>query len=163
NLAIETDQLIAEGLSAADAKAGARRTFGNVARAQEQFYDSRRAMWFNDLRHDAMHATRMLAKTPGFALVAILTVAIGIGTTTAIFSVVYAVLLRQLPYRDSDRLVYIWSTDRNHQIMRVSHPDLVDWRTQSHTLEDLVAWGSIEAVLTGTAEPERLQTAVYEG
>jgi predicted permease len=107
HLELETDRLIAEGMAADEARAAARRAFGNVTQARERYYESRRVMWFDDLRTDVRHARRTLFRHPGFALVAVLTLAFGIGANTAIFSVVYAILLRPLPFNDAGRIVRI--------------------------------------------------------
>lgn len=108
HLQLEIDRLQQEeGLSAEEAHGAARRAFGNVTRAEERFYESTHALWWDHLRQDARYAVRTLMKTPGFAVTAIATMAIGIGATTAIFSVVDATLLRPLPYPDPGRLVSI--------------------------------------------------------
>jgi putative ABC transport system permease protein len=107
HLDIEADRLVAEGMTPDEARAAARQAFGNVTRARERYYESRRVRWMDDLRTDIRHARRTLFKHPGFALVAVLTLAFGIGANTAIFSVVHAILLRPLPFKDADRLVRI--------------------------------------------------------
>jgi predicted permease len=107
HLEIEAERLVAEGMAADEARAAARRAFGNVTLVRERYYASRRVMWLDDLRTDVRQARRTLLRHPGFALVAILTLAFGIGANTAIFSVVHAVLLRPLPFKDADRLVRI--------------------------------------------------------
>jgi predicted permease len=101
----ETERGVNEGLSAEEARAAALRTFGNVARAQERFYESQRVMWLDNAYRDLRYAIRTLFRNPAFSVVVLLTLAIGIGSTTAIFSVVHALLLKPLPYPDSDRLV----------------------------------------------------------
>ena len=111
NIALDTDRLIAEGLSPEDARTAALRAFGNITRTQERFYESHRLMWLDDLRSDVRYALRTLIKTPGFSVVAVLTLALGISANTAIFSVVNSLLLRTLPVRDPGRLVRLAGVD----------------------------------------------------
>ncbi|MGA2419949.1 MAG: ABC transporter permease, partial [Candidatus Acidiferrum sp.] len=104
---------------------------------------------------DVRYGLRMLAKAPGFAAVAIFTLALGIGATTAIFSVVHAVLLQPLPFPEPDRLVAAIGTDaRNNERGRpLSYPDFADLRKQSRTLESLAAYDAVDFTLTGGGEP----------
>jgi putative ABC transport system permease protein len=108
----------------------------------------------------------MLWQRPGFTLVAALTLALGIGANTAIFSVVNAVLLRSLPYSDPDRLVVLWQANERNRNIHVSHLNLVDWREQSRSFESFSAysgrWGGKMTVIGGN-EPERaFAVAVYQ-
>jgi hypothetical protein len=136
HLVLETDRLIAEGLSPEDAAIIARRTFGNVTRVRERFYESRRSMWLEDLRQDTRFAFRSLRRSPAFMAVAVLTLTIGLGASTAIFSVVNAVLLRPLPYSNPDQLLLI-----EHPPLSGSPLWLRDaWRARARTLADFAGF-----------------------
>ncbi len=113
--------------------------------------------FFQDIRY----TLRMLRKNPGFALAAVMTLALGIGGNTAIFSVINAVLLRPLPFQNPERLVTLWESSPQHEMDRaaVSPPNFVDWSTQSQTLEHIAAYRYWGFVLTGGGEPERITGA----
>ena len=111
------------------------------------------AIFLQDLRY----ALRMLAKSPGFTLVAVLTLALGIGANTAIFSVVNAVLLRPLPYPQSERLVFLSESSEQIPDMSISMANFRDWEKQNSVFESMVAYRNEDVVLTGKGEPERLR------
>jgi putative ABC transport system permease protein len=110
------------------------------------------------LLQDLRYGARMLAKKPGFTLVAILTLAIGVGANTAIFTVINAALLRPLPYEDAERLMVVDTTMRREavEVRATSYPDFVDWRDQNTVFERIAARNSASFTLTGGAEPERV-------
>jgi putative ABC transport system permease protein len=99
----------------------------------------------------------MLRRSSGFAIVAVLTLAIGIGANAAIFSVVNSVLLRPLPFPESQRIVWIWETDENRNVHRgtASQAEFLDWRDRNHSFEELAAWRELFFTLTGNGEPEQ--------
>src|SRR5229473_717888 len=106
---------------------------------------------------DLRYAFRMLAKSPGFTLVAVLTLALGIGANTAIFSVVNAVLLRPLPYPEPNHLVFLGEWSEQIPEMSISMANFNDWRNQNKVFESMVAYQNDNVVLTGKGEPERLR------
>jgi putative ABC transport system permease protein len=113
------------------------------------------------LLQDIRYGIRMLAKNPGFTAIAVLTLALGIGANTAIFSVVNAELLRPLPFRDPGQLVRVATANaRLHTVSgAVSYPDFADWRSQNHVFQDIAAYVDSSFALTGTERPAHLQAA----
>lgn len=113
---------------------------------------------------DLRYGLRMLAKNPGVSVIAVLTLALGIGANTAIFSVVSAVLLNPLPYKDPDRLVSLWENVPEHGRWRAAPANFLDWKKQNTVFEDVAAFGGSTATLTGDGDPEQLSgTAVTPG
>jgi predicted permease len=156
HLQLEMDRLREDGLSEEEAATAARRTFGNVTRAEERFHESSRWLWFEHLCQDIHFGLRILRRNPGFTAVAVLTLALGIGANTAIFSLIHAVLLRPLPFPQPDRLVRIWerraaSRDANFP---VSGHEFAAWREQSHVFERMALFDTGALTLTGRGDPE---------
>src|SRR5215475_13475382 len=111
---------------------------------------------------DLRYGARMLLKKPGFTLIAVATLALGIGANTAIFSVVNAVLLRPLPYAEPGRLVALWETNTRRLETRdsISYPNFFDWRAQSKSFERMASYYTTGTALTGIATPVNLHSAV---
>ena len=112
----------------------------------------------NTLWQDLRFGVRMLAKKPGFTLIALITLALGIGANAAIFSVVNAVLLRPLPYDEPQQLVYLSERHPKYESMSISYPDFSDWRAQNNVFENIGVVNFRDYNLTGSGEPERLVT-----
>ena len=149
----ETQRLVEdENLNFAEAKAQAVRSFGNLTASQERFYESRRLLWVDDLRRDFSYAMRAIRKSPGFAATAVLTLALGIGATTAIYSVVDTILLEPLPFANSDRLVRVVENEVRGLSGRVFQRgvSIQEWGARTTTLTDLIAVGQSIPTLVAT-------------
>ncbi len=160
HLEIEIDDNIARGMRPDDARSAAFRKFGNPSRIREEIYRMNTISFVETLGQDLRYTLRTLRKTPGFAIFTVLTLALGIGANTAIFSAINAVLLRPLPYKSPSRLVTIWADHhlRGGPVDEWTNPaDFFDWRGQSHTFEDMAALGGWAPTLIGTGEPELLR------
>ena len=158
HIQLETERLQEQGLSYEDARTAARRSFGNVTNTQEHFYESSHLLWWDNFWQDIRYAARMLRKSPGFAAIAILTIALGIGATTAIFSVVDATLLHPLPYPHPEQLVTI--TDDLPGVgardVGISVPEWHDFQ-RSGIFQYVSALGGGDTNLTGASEPARIR------
>src|SRR5437870_1568147 len=134
-------QGMAQGMAQAEAHRRARLDLGGIEQTKEKCRDARRVNWIQDLIQDIRYGLRILRKSSGFTAVAVLTLALGIGATTAIFSVVDAVLLRSLPYRDPQRLVSFFEdlSKVGYPRIRVSPPTYLDLKAQTRVFEDVAA------------------------
>ena len=156
HLSEEADERRANGLAADEARAAATRDFGNVLRVREET----RAAWgwasIERLFQDMRSATRMIRRDRAFAAVAILTLALGIGATTAILNVVHALVIRSLPLPDADRLVVLYATTPSREIFRdtTSFHDFSAWKLQSHAFDDAAAYRQDDFNITGDPFPE---------
>ncbi|HET8547442.1 MAG TPA: ABC transporter permease, partial [Bryobacteraceae bacterium] len=162
HLGLETRERIERGESPQQAAAGARREFGNATLIAELTREQWGWVALERLLRDVAHGARTLRRTPGFAVVAVLTLALGIGAGTAIFSVVHTVLLRPLPFPESERLVTLWTTAPEMNLPRafVGIANYLDWRAQNRVFEDIAITRPIANLnLTGQGTPERLEGA----
>jgi predicted permease len=150
-----TEANIARGMAPDAARTDAMKGFGDLTRMSERAYDVRASRWLDAMWQDLRFGVRTLFRNPGFAAVAVLTLALGTGATSSIFSFVYAVVLKPLPYPEPDRLVSVVE-HRNGVNMALSIPDYLDWRAAATSFEQLAASTSITANLTGRDDPERV-------
>src|SRR4030095_14860663 len=137
HLELQVEANIKSGMSPEEAREKAMRSFGNVNRAVDAAYDVKGGGLFDTLVEDVRYGVRMLAKHKAFTSVAVLTLALGIGANTAIFSVVNELLLSPLPYRDAEQIVMLWevSPEGRHQ-NTTSRAKFRSWRTQSTSYHD---------------------------
>jgi putative ABC transport system permease protein len=157
HIARETEENIARGMTPGEAHLAARRKFGNTTLAVEAARRIWVPAWIDQLRQDIRYSLRMLVKHPGVATVAILTLAMGIGLTTAVFSVVHAVLIRPLPYADGDRIVVVHETFR--QAGNASAGHFQDWTAHSTVFEHTGAGVAATYNLGDGGDPERVRGA----
>jgi putative ABC transport system permease protein len=142
NIALDIDRLMAEGMSSDEARSAALRAFGNVTRAQERFYESRRLMWLDDLQRDVRYALRTFVKNPGFTAVAIVTLGLGIGVNNTLFIVVNAVCLRGLPIERPERVLFVNTRDARHRELGLSYRDFDNARTSVPAFAGLAAFAN---------------------
>lgn len=150
---LEADRLEELGFSPEDARTAALRTFGNMTRVRERWYESGRCVWLEDCWQDLRYALRILLKNPAFSLVAVLTLTLGVGANTAMFSIVNAVLFRPIPFRDSQQLVRVFFNDPRLGLrdMPASKPELDDLLTRADVFQDATPVGGGSVNLTGAA------------
>jgi predicted permease len=155
---------IANGMSQEEARSAALRSFGNPTLVRDQARSAWSWNWLETGVRDIKYGARTLARSPGFALIAILVMAFGIGATTSLFTIVRAVLLKPLPFRDPGNLVMVYehfraSTGNGFNV--VAPADFRDWREQTHGFQDMAAWRNYGFNLTGEHQelPETVQAA----
>jgi len=157
-LEIETDENIARGMTPEEARYAARRKLGNPTQIREEIYRMNSLTFIESLWQDVRCGLRMLRKNAGFAMVAVLTLALGIGANTAIFSVIHAVLLSPLPYDHPDRITLVRESNpsKGFEQFSVSPPNYMDWKNAAGAFEQMASMSRGQFSYTGGAEPERL-------
>lgn len=166
-LQFHLDQQIAEnlaaGMSPGEARAAALRAFGNPALLREQARETWSWMWLEKSWRDMRYGARRLWRSPGFSVMAVMVMALGIGASTALFTVVQNVLLKPLPFRDPSHLVMVYEHFRDSQYPYnvVSPGDFRDWRRETHAFQSMAAWRWYGYNLTGENNelPEKVQAA----
>lgn len=155
----QVEKRIRSGMSRAQALREVRLEFGGSEQVKEECRESHGVQGVEVLCRDLSYGLRMLCKSPGFTVAVLLTLALGIGATTAIFSIVYGVLLKPLPYRDAGRLVVLNETTPKVGLVSVSYPNFQDWRAQSKTFSQMAAVNSVTFNLGGIDQPEHISGA----
>jgi predicted permease len=156
------DENIRRGMPPEEARRAARIKLGGVTQLKETNRELRSLPVIETFLQDARYAFRMLRKNPGFTAVAVLTLALGIGANTAIFSVVYAVLLKPLPYANPNQLVSAFQANTQEGVPEdgTSYPNFEEWRAQNHVFSDLSTINFHQLTLTGSGEPSVVNTCV---
>jgi predicted permease len=159
HLRLLTERYVRHGMTPEEASAAARRQFGNMAVLREDRREMQTVVAIETVARDIAYAARTLRRSPAFAGAVVLTLALGIGANTAIFSVYDAVVMKPLPYADPERLVMLWEQQRDGSLGTVAPANFLDWRAQSHSFTDMAAFAAPSFILTGNHEPARLQGA----
>jgi predicted permease len=153
----ETQDNIERGMSAEEARYAAMRKFGNVTRIKEETREVWSVVWIEQLFDDIRFGLRTLRKNPGFTAIVVLTLALGIGANTVMFSVVEGVVLAPLRYFQPDRLVMVWENNPRFPRVWVSYPNFLDWQRTIRSFEQMAAFMEQGVNLTGPGAPEHLE------
>ena len=156
HLDLLTEENIRKGMSPADARYAARREFGGLEQTKELYRDQRGLPFLEAFLQDVRFGLRMLRKNPGFTAVAVLTLALGIGANTAMFSVIEGVVLAPLRYLQPDRLVMVWENNPRFPRVWVSYPNFRDWQRSARSFQQMAAFREQGVDLTGPGTPEHL-------
>jgi predicted permease len=154
HLAMHIEDNLRAGMTAEEARRQALIKLGGLEQTKEIWRERRGVPFFETFWQDMRYGARMLRKNPGFTLAAVLTLALGIGANTAIFSVVNAVLLRPLPYKDANRLVVLNETYQRVGLVSVSYPDFLDWRQQNRSFSAMAAVNNMDFDMAGAGRPD---------
>src|SRR5688572_10367292 len=165
HLAMQARANQASGMMADEAARQARIAIGGVEQVKERSRDGRTLRWAQTLAQDVRYALRSLRRSPGFAAVALLTMALGIGANFAMFTIVDGVLLRPLPYADADSLVRVYHANPRQGVRdgRTSLPDITDWRAQTPAFSAMAGFFRLPTILTGRGDPVQLDVAYVTG
>src|SRR5499426_4444083 len=157
----QTEQNIRLGMNPEEARHVALNAFGGVEQAKERSRDARGVRWIEELWQDLRYGVRMLVKAPNYTLIAVITLALGIGANTAIFSVVNGVLLRPLPYNEPERLARVYSEFPTMSLRKfwISAPEYLDIQKEAKSWESIGAWSTGGVNVSTTSEPMRVTSA----
>jgi putative ABC transport system permease protein len=159
HLEMLTEENIRAGMSPEEAQRTARIELGGIEQVKEQVREERIGNWLQSLLSDCRYGLRQLRKNPGVTTIMVLTLALAIGATTAIFSVVYGVLLRPLPYPDSSRIMAVFEVNSKGSWSRVADPNFDDFRDQSRSFQAIAKYNDDVASVSGASQPTRTTVA----
>ena len=160
HLEARMEDLVRSGLSRKEARRRAGVEFGCTEAYQDRVRESRRVNWLEDFAQDLRYGLRVLRKSPGLMLVAVLTLALGVGASSWLFSMLRQWVIEAVSFPNPDRLEVLWKLEtKKGWTGPVSAPDFLDWRAQNHVFESLSAWTTREFNFTGGDIPERIQGA----
>jgi putative ABC transport system permease protein len=148
------------GMTREQAVRAARMELGGVEQVKEQVRDQRLGNWFHSVFCDVRYGTRQLRKNLGTTAIVVFTLALAIGATTAIFSVVYGVLLRPLPFSEPDRIMSVWEVNTRGTWSHLADPNFDDFRDQNRSFQAIAKYSNYEVSVTGTAQPIRTMVGV---
>ena len=157
HLDLLTDENVRAGMPPQEAARAARMELGGMDQVKEQVHEAQAGNWLNSIASDCRYGIRQLRKNPGFAAVAIMTLGLGIGANTALFSVVNGVLLNPLPYPHPEELVSLAQKLPPFEQFAISYPDFMDWARMNHTFQAMAAYRQSNLNLTGSGEAQRLK------
>ena len=158
------EEKLAAGMPPDEARRAAAIEVGGIEQVKERVRETRAGALLESLLRDLRYGLRTLAKNPGFTAAAVVTLGLGIGANTAIFSVVKGVLLSPLAGRDSDRIVRLWESMQDTPQIPVSYPNYLDWRQRTRTFEDIAAFSAFDQfTMTGQGDPERVRGGLASG
>jgi len=167
HLTLLADDFERRGMSREEAQLAARRAYGGVEQAKQAHRDERSLLWMEQSMQDLRYGVRTLSRSPGFTITAVLTLALGIGACTAIFSLVNAVLIRSLPYGDPGRLVYLYTPNPQFklpvEVFSPAYADFYDLKKENHSFQNMTAFGQSVFSLASQGAAQRASAARVDG
>jgi predicted permease len=167
HLTLLADDFERRGMSPEEARLAARRAYGGVEQAKQAHREERTYLWIEQAMQDLRYGLRTLSKSPGFTITAVLTLALGIGACTAIFSLVNAVLIRSLPYGDPGRLVYLYTPNPRYNLppedFGPAYGDFYDIKRESHSFQSMTAFDQSMFNLSEQGSAQRVSAARIDG